>query len=109
MTDKIKKVNNLEELDKLSPGNKVNLIYFESNEENGIYVFEKRIKREYHFIEFYPLVMNIHKLNKENIKFKDGMIQAKNQNKIIWGEFYNIGTKGYKQRLNICKKAGVVW
>ena len=104
MTDKIKKVNNLEELGRLSIGERVNIIYFERDEGNGLYVFEKRIKKEYHFIEFYPLIMHIHKLNKENIKFKNGMIQVKNSNKVPYGEFYNLGTKGYKERLNLIPK-----
>lgn len=107
MTDKIKKVNSLEDLERLSPGDRVNIVYEGIGGGSNPYVFEKKINREFRFIEFCDIIIHTNRVNKEDIKFENGIIKL-NGNKVLYGGFYNIGTKGYKQRLKLCKKAGVI-
>lgn len=94
-----KKVNNLDELDKLTIGEFVKIIDYADDE--GL-IFEGKLGQEYGFMQInYPVIWS-HRINEDDIKFKDGMIMT--EGKKIRLEMYSEKDNCYQEKLNLVKR-----
>lgn len=101
MTDKIKKVNSLEDLEKLEIGNFIKIKTFA--EDEGL-IFEGKIGDKYCFMQPNLPVIWSERIIKDKINFENGMIYVNNF-KDIETEMYSEKDSFYKEKLNICRRA----
>lgn len=100
MKNQIKKINNLNELDSLAPGESVRI---KNYVEDGCAVFEGKFGDEYRFMELNSPLIWSNIINKKYIEFENGMIKTDLRN--ISGEAYDEKKDFYQSKLKLIKGA----